>query len=404
MSEETTRAADLDASVSPEALYERLARGDPLTILDVRNRDEFEAWHVDGSGVRAVQVPHNKFIQAEVTGGVADLLADYDVDPERDGPIVAVCAVGEASDHAAGLLRGAGIQAANLAGGMEAWSRAYVSAAVVPGEDDGGTGDDDDGLAVRQYVRPSSGCLAYLVYGGGEALVVDPLRAFADRYAEDAESLGVEVVGVVDTHVHADHVSGLREVAARTGATAYLPAGAVDRGLEFEATLLEDGDEVPVGDAAVEALAVPGHTTEMTALRAGDVLLTGDSLFVESVARPDLEAGDEGASALAQRLHESLHDRILDLPDETIVAPGHVGQRTAPGEDGTYTARLGDLRERLDLLGLDREAFVERVLDDVPPRPANFETIIAVNLGREDVDAETGFELELGPNNCAVSA
>ena len=411
---ERTSETDGDDSITPAELHARIAAGERLTILDTRDRDEFDAWHVDGPGVHAVQVPHAKFVQAEVTGGVDDLAAENDLggDADHDGPVVAVCARGEASDHAAGLLRAAGVETVNLAGGMEAWARAYVANEV--GGGDGSSGDGEAGLAVRQYVRPSSGCLAYLVYGDDEAIVVDPLRAFADRYVEDAGELGVEITGVVDTHVHADHVSGLREVAERTGATAYLPEGAVGRGLAFDAELLGGGDVITVGGGTVEAMHVPGHTNEMTALwvrdavsgdgETEDVLLSGDSLFVESVARPDLEAGAEGARELAERLHQSLHDRILELPADTVVAPGHVGPRTTPGEDGTYTARLGALREGLDLLGLERGEFVERVLEDLPPRPANHETIIAVNLGRESVDEEAGFELELGPNNCAVSA
>ena len=261
MPEEPTDTDDVGESISPESLYARLAAGEPLTVLDTRDRDEFEAWHVDGPGVRAVQVPHAKFVQAEVTGGAGDLAAAHDLGRDGDGPVVAVCAVGEASAHAAGLLREAGVEAANLEGGMDAWARAYVSAEVV-GPEEGPTD-----LAVRQYVRPSSGCLGYLVYGGGEALVVDPLRAFADRYVADAGAMDVEITGVVDTHVHADHVSGLRELAGRTGASAYLPEGAVDRGLAFDAELLGDGDELSVGDGAVEAMHVPGHTSEMTAWR-----------------------------------------------------------------------------------------------------------------------------------------
>jgi len=380
---------DLGTAISPESLYRRLARGDRLTILDTRDRDEFDAWHVDGPGVRAVQVPHLAFLQAEATGGADDVVDEYNL----ESPVVAVCARGEASDHAAGLLRDAGLDAANLAGGMEAWARAYV-----------GTDLAVAGPAVRQYVRPSSGCLAYLVHDGDEAVVVDPLAAFAERYVDDAAELGVEIVAVVDTHVHADHVSGLRDVAETAATTAYLPEGAVDRGLDFDVELLDDGDAIAVGAETVEAMHVPGHTSEMTAFRAGDVVFTGDSLFVESVARPDLEAGDEGASDLAAQLHASLHDRIFALPDDTLVAPGHVGQRTAPDAQGAYVATIAELREDLALLGLDRDAFVDRILDDMPPRPANYERLIRTNLGLETLDAEEGFELELGPNNCAVSA
>jgi glyoxylase-like metal-dependent hydrolase (beta-lactamase superfamily II) len=232
---------------------------------------------------------------------------------------------------------------------------------------------------------------------------VDPLRAFADRYAADAAAHGADLVYAVDTHVHADHVSGVRAVAEGAGVEPVLPEGATERGLTFDATLVADGDRLPVGDATIEALHVPGHTTEMTAYRIGDILLTGDSLFTHSVARPDLEADDEDVREFAATLHETLTEHFGALGDDVLVAPGHYASEDE-AEDGLVTARLGALREELDLLGLAREAFVERVLAEMPPRPANHGTIIAVNLGRETADEDAAFELELGPNNCAATA
>jgi glyoxylase-like metal-dependent hydrolase (beta-lactamase superfamily II) len=133
------------------------------------------------------------------------------------------------------------------------------------------------------------------------------------------------------------------------------------------------------------------------------VLLTGDGLFTESVARPDLEEGDDGAPEAARTLYRSLQDRVLVLDDDVIVGGAHFSAAADPGEDGTYTATIGDLVERMDALSMDEEEFVELVLADMPPRPANYEEIIAINLGQADADADEAFELELGPNNCAAS-
>jgi len=111
----------------------------------------------------------------------------------------------------------------------------------------------------------------------------------------------------------------------------------------------------------------------------------------------------DATESLARQLHEALTERFGPLPDHLTVAPGHHGDAAECAPDGTYTATLGTVRDRLDAFGMDREAFVEWLLADVPPQPANYETIVAANLGRERVDEETAFELELGPNNCTVA-
>jgi len=382
--------------MTPEELATRLARGDPTTVLDVRDRDEFAAWRVDGAAVTATQIPAIRFTQAEIRGTVDELAAEF---RDAPSPVVVVCAEGRSSAHVAGLLSEAGVPAENLETGMDGWARVYRARDLPVGDADG-----DGDVTVLQYDRPSSGCLAYLVVAGDEAVVVDPLRAFADRYVADARERGAEVVAAVDTHVHADHVSGVRAVAERTDATPVLPAGAADRGLDFDARLVADGETIGVGGAELVAVHAPGHTTEMTAFRLGDLLVAGDSLFLASVARPDLEDGDEGAPDAARRLHATLTERYGEFADDTLVAPAHYGPRTVPDETGAYVAELGMLRERLGALSMDEAAFVSFVCSDMPPRPANYERIIETNLGRDSLTDEEAFEVELGPNNCAATS
>jgi glyoxylase-like metal-dependent hydrolase (beta-lactamase superfamily II) len=141
----------------------------------------------------------------------------------------------------------------------------------------------------------------------------------------------------------------------------------------------------------------------MTSYRVGEFLFTGDGLFTESVARPDLEDGDDGAPDAARTLYQTLQETILPLPDETVVAPAHFGEAATPAADGSYTTTLGALRASMGALSMSRDEFVEYVLADMPPRPANYEEVIATNLGHRSTDDEEAFELELGPNNCAAS-
>ncbi len=375
--------------LSPETLGDRLNADEAFTLLDVRMAPEYEEWHIDGDGVESINVPYYGFL-------------DDDIDPDTlgqvpdDRTVIVVCAKGGASEYVAGRLIEHGYDVEHLEEGMDGWARVY-DAVEVTGYDGSGT--------LLQYQRPSSGCLGYLLSDGDEAAVIDPLRAFADRYRADADRLGVELRYALDTHVHADHVSGVRDL-TETGVEGVVPAAAVERGVTYanRVTTATDGDTFAVGDATIETVHTPGHTTGMTSYLLDDAFLaTGDGLFVESVARPDLEEGDEGAPDAARTLYDTLQERVLSLDDDVVVGGAHASDAAEPAPDGTYTAPLGELRAEMDALSLDQASFVELVLADMPPRPANYERIIATNLGLETVDGDEAFSLELGPNNCAAS-
>lgn len=377
-------------SMTADTLKRYIDAEESITLLDVRMENEYETWAIEGKSVETVNIPYFAFLDDEIETQIIDDIPSGD-------PLVVVCAKGGASEFVAGVLTETlGSNVVNLEGGMNAWAALYEQRQISRYDGPG---------SVYQYHRPATGCLGYLVVSEGSAAVIDPLRAFAERYRDDASELHADLEFAVDTHVHADHFSGV-DALLDASVTGIIPQRSADRGVAYRDNirLAEDGDIFHVGNVEIEAVGTPGHTTDMTSYLIDDsLLLTGDGLFIESVARPDLEAGDDGADAAARQLYHSLHNRVLPLPGETLIGGAHVSAAGTPAEDGTYTARIDELRDNMDALSLDENAFVDLVLSNMPPRPAHYEEIIAANMGKHTVDDETAFELELGPNNCAAS-
>lgn len=387
MTDETpTTATGGIEPTTPETLKERIDGGEAVFLLDVRSSGDFEEWRIEGENVEIVNYPYFQLLD----GIPEELRAEL---PD-DRKVTVLCAKGGSSEMVAEHLEQAGYDVDHLERGMNGWAGIYEYAEL----------DIDTDATIAQYRRPSSGCLAYLVVSDGEAAIIDPLRAFTTEYVQDLRNLGADLVYALDTHVHADHISGVRALAGRTGANVVVPESAAARGIDYEIPYetVVDGDSLAVGDVEIDVIHTPGHTTGMTAYRVGDVLFTGDGLFTESVARPDLEDPEKAKDA-ARTLYASLTEKVLSLPDETVIAPAHFSDAATPRDDGTYTAELGDLKERMNALSMDEESFVEFIVSEMPPQPANYEKIIATNLGRKSPDDEEAFALELGPNNCAAS-
>jgi glyoxylase-like metal-dependent hydrolase (beta-lactamase superfamily II) len=245
----------------------------------------------------------------------------------------------------------------------------------------------------RQLLNDETACASYLLgcKSAGEFAVVDAHADLVDDYIATAEAQGAKIAAVLETHVQADHLSGLPELVQRTGATACLPAGAE---VEFEHRALADGELVELGNTVLQALATPGHAPAhhaylVTDHRRGDepwMVLTGDALLVGDAGRPDLHAhGEETAEEMARTLYRSLTERLLALPDHLLLYPSHYsGSVCGRGLSGNPGSTVGFERRHNRALGFDSEdAFVAALLEDIPPAPdAQAETMAANRAGR----------------------
>jgi hydroxyacylglutathione hydrolase len=239
----------------------------------------------------------------------------------------------------------------------------------------------------RQIVHDDLGCASYFVgdEDAGVAAVIDP-RFEIDEYLQLARYLGVRIEHVLETHNHADHVSGHGRLAAATGATIHVHR---DAGVAYDHEPFEDGTEIELGAVKVRAIHTPGHRPEHTAFALIDTdrgeepwaVLTGDTLFVGDIARPDLAVDKrEGAHAI----FHSLHERLLTLAPETEVWPGHLGGSLCggPGMDMKVSSTIGYESRHNELLNeRDEEAFVERAVGNLPPQPPNFKAVVEINRG-----------------------
>jgi glyoxylase-like metal-dependent hydrolase (beta-lactamase superfamily II) len=363
-------------AINMDSLRNMLAEERPLTLLDVRPAEEWAEWRIPGS----VHVDAYDALKA----GDRDALAGVEL--PADKPVVTICGAGITSLTAATQLREKGYQAHSLAGGMKAWSLAWNSANVpLP----------DSQVQVVQLRRTGKGCLSYLIGSGDEALVIDASLP-PDVYVALAKQHGWRITQVIDTHIHADHLSRSRLLEGMTGAALYLP----QNGRTARFTPVQDGDVLTVGGARLRVLATPGHTGESAAyLLEEQALFTGDTLFLEGVGRPDLEADPEEAARRAHTLYRSLQ-RLQQLPGDVLVLPGHTSE-PVPFDGAPLVATLQEVQTRVSRLQLAETEFVNWLLAHLPPTPPNHRRIVALNEAGEWPEGDVT-DLEAGANRCAV--
>lgn len=366
------------STIAPATLAERL-RDDDLVVVDIRHEADYADWHIPGS--------RNVDVYDDVRDH-PDVAKEAFRDLPADAELVTVCGIGVVSQAATELLREEGYDARNLEDGMVGWSQVHEAAPVtvdLPG-------------TLLQVARPGKGCLSYVLVSEGEAVVFDPSQ-YVDEYAALLEKHDADLVGVYETHGQGDHLSGGFELADRFGVPYHLHP---EDALELDAEPVADGDTVRVGAIEIEVVHTPGHSPgSVTYDIGGKALLTGDTLFHDTVGRVELGAvaglDDADAKANAEALYASVQ-RLLDRAGDLLVLPAHDSGSPRP----PVVATLSEVRDRNEDLGLDRATFVERLADAAGQPPPNARRIKRANVGLEAVEPAERTSIELGPNRCAA--
>ncbi len=369
--------------VNSHDIAKKVFNKEKLFILDVRNRDEFNDWKIEGINFEHLNVPY-----FELLDGVEGIMNKIPSDKE----ILVVCAKEGSSQMIAEMLSEKGLDVTYLQGGMKAWSEHLEPIKIK---------DLKNGGAVYQFVRIGKGCLSYMIVSDGEAAIIDATR-FADTYIDFAHSLGAKITNVFDTHLHADHISGGRAIAEKTNSLYWLPPKDASE-VTFNYQPLEDGNEVKIGNTAINihALYSPGHTIGSTSFVVDNqFLLTGDILFIDSIGRPDL-------AGLAQDwvgdLRESLYKRYKELSEDLLVLPAHFMIVEELNDDGSVYEKLGKLYEKNHGLNIEsEEEFRKMVTENLPPQPNAYKEIRQTNMGKITPEDDKQREMEIGPNRCAV--
>lgn len=369
-----------NSSISVQELQRLLNDKKPVFILDVRPTEQREEWHIPESF-------HTDAYEQLKMGNASAL--DEVIIPENT-PVVSVCAAGKTSEIAADILHKKGFKAYSLEGGMKAWNYAWNTAEALV---------QDADVKIIQVRRVAKGCLSYIVGSGKEAIVVDASLA-PEVYLNIARDHNWTIRYVMDTHIHADYLSRTRELSAESGAKhIFIAEAAANVGYPFMA--VKDQQVLSFGNATVKILHTPGHTEESSSYFINNkALLTGDTLFTDGVGRPDLKADKQEALLKATKLYESLQ-RILALPKDTLVLPAHISH-AVPFNGQMIEGRLAELQDKLELLNLSQEQFMEETLKRIPAAPPNYLTIAALNK-EGSFSGHIPADLEAGANRCAVA-
>jgi glyoxylase-like metal-dependent hydrolase (beta-lactamase superfamily II)/rhodanese-related sulfurtransferase len=371
----------LDPRISPNDLKHELDQGKlnrEIFLLDVREPDEFMNWNIDNSeNIPLVQIP--QFIDRI----------------PKDKEIVTICPAGNRSAMVTLMLQRLGYNVKTLEDGLTSWSSAYERVARIFEVGEGKR------VKIVQLRRIGKGCLSYIIESSYEATIIDPLLPIEDYLGIAEGEMNAKITKVMDTHLHADHVSGAKELSKTAKAELYLSPyenykeiGSFSR--------LNDGDVIRLGSVSLQVIYTPGHTEGSVSLWLGSKLLfTGDTLFVNNIGRPDLK---ERTEELASKLHASIKGTIFRLPDETIILPAH--HDSLVGGDTFIEAQLGDIKSQQNLqeiFGLQKESFVQRMNSITMPTPPSYKEIAPMNKGeKEKPSLKEIHQLEMGPNRCSV--
>jgi glyoxylase-like metal-dependent hydrolase (beta-lactamase superfamily II)/rhodanese-related sulfurtransferase len=363
-------------NIDTETLRIWLEEEQPVLVLDVRPKDQREEWKIPGS----------VYLDAYQRLNAGDTSVLDEVSIPENTKVVTVCAAGRTSAIASDELRKKGIEAYSLEGGMKGWTLAWNVAEL-----------KDAKLKIIQIRRTGKGCLSYMIGSGNEALVIDA-SLNADVYKKIAEENGWKIKYVLDTHIHADHLSRSLDLSEKSGAKLYMPDQ--DK-LKYKFNKISNNDVLQIGSSSLRSIHTPGHTSEsMTYFVNDKYLFTGDTLFTEGVGRPDLKADEEEVKKRAALLYNSLQ-KLIRLDENSLVLPGHIS-KPVPFDHQLITSTIKEIKSKVASLSLKEKDFVNTIISKIPPTPPNYLKVVELNIlgDLKNVDLK---EIEAGANRCAIS-
>jgi len=394
--------------IKPEDLKQKIDKGEDIFILDVRNPEEHKSW----------KVSYDKYQDSCVIP--IDALSSPDALKQipKDKEIVTFCGHGNRSMGAAKMLAELGYNVKSIEGGLDGWNSVYDIAAI---------NDTTSPVRIWQIRRVSKGCMGYMIAAGSDkkTIVIDATCEIDNAISKIVKENDLKITKVIDTHMHADHLSGASRLAKKYAADLYtsslegyeiLNRNGEGSSLNFKS--IRDGDKIEVGDEVVlEVIHTPGHTNGSISLKLqinenskirdkGDnidknnkrnYLFTGDTLFIEGVGRPDLH---NKAEEFTRNLFNSYHQKILNLPDETLILPAHFSGSFSHEKPISNT--IGSIKQKMNLLSASQQDFVKFVTASIPPQPMNYEKIISINKNMIPCDKVEQKDIEAGPNSCGI--
>lgn len=334
--------------ISTEELKEKIDNKENIFLLDVRQPEEYNEWKIDG----AVNIPLYQ-------------LKERVSEVPKDKEIVTICAHGQRSQMAATFLQQSEFKAYSMVGGMSAWNTVYE---IVP------IYYKDNHFGLYQMKRIGKGCLSYLLVSQEKMCVIDP-SVYADKFLDMAKRFFVPITDVIETHLHADHISGALKLSKLTNANLYLNSEEDYSFSNFIDT--KQMEEITIGNTKIKIIHTPGHTLGSVSLLIDNkFLLSGDTLFIDGSARADL-GGD------FSMLNES-QKKLFSLPESITVLPSHY----KPPIEFVVSDILGDLKQKYVLN------------DENTDKPDHVEDIVNINRSGEDIIEDEAMELEFGANKC----
>lgn len=388
-------------TITPEQLYEKMRKDEKITIIDLRSPEKYNAHKIEGKNNFSI---FNIYYAQMLESG--DLDKDMTNYIEKNFPnmfskneeLYIVCDQGSTSEIFTKNLLKLGYNAYNIQGGMQNWFNYYDYKTVVESPE----------LSIYQISRISRGDLSWVIISNGEATIIDPLR-HVEKYTDFINQKGAKIKFILDTHIHADHISGGPKLSRMLNVPYYFhpydaihPIDVMIGKVQF--SFAKEGDVLTLGSAKIKVLHVPGHTLGNLVYLVNDkYLFTGDTIFIQSVARPDLGGrGETWAPMQADSLY-----RLVNLGDDILVLPAHFSKISEANNEGLFVEKLGVLKKSNEALSIlinnGKEEFVKYMLSSLPTFPKEYIDIKRVNIELIEVDEERAQELETGKNICALS-